>query len=206
MSKINASKFLFSFDYKERDLKFILNSVYKCYLKIMISNILVNNNENDIRDIFISDEYLDNYALKKELDIVEFKFDKEIQTETGRVDIRVLNMVKTMKGDFNPYYFIECKRIKGDKTYNDYYIDNGISRFIDEKYHTYQEANAMMGFVVKQIDVKTNSSYFSDLSYHNFIDDYEYTYVSSHLTKSNKKITLYHLMLDFSSKINGSKN
>jgi hypothetical protein len=198
MSKINASKFLSLFDYKERDLKFILNSVYKCYLRILTSNILVNNNENDIRDIFISDQYLDNYLLKKELDIVEFKFDKEIQTETGRVDIRVLNMIKTMTGDFKPYYFIECKRIKGDKTYNDYYINNGVNRFVEQKYHTYQEANAMIGFVVKQINIEENSKYFTDLSYHNFIDNFEYSYVSNHLTKSKKQIVLYHLMFDFS--------
>lgn len=201
MSKVDTSKFLFLFDYKERDLKFILNSVYKCYLKIVNSDIKLNNNENDIRDLLISDQYLDNYSLKKELDIVEFKFDKEIQTDTGRVDIRVLNMIKTMVGDFKPYYFIECKRIKGDKTHNDFYINNGINRFIEEKYYTYQEANAMIGFVVSQIDIMENSKYFSDLSHYKFINDFDYSFVSNHITKSNKEIVLYHLMLDFSKNI-----
>lgn len=201
MSKVNVSKFLFVIEYQEKDLKFILNSVYKCYLRIITSNIRVNNNENNIRDLFISDLYLDNHKLKQELDLVEFKFDKEIQTETGRVDIRVLNTIKMMKGDFKPYYFIECKRIKGDKTYNDFYINNGISRFIEEKYHTYQESNAMIGFVVNKINIRENTKYFTDFSNQSFIDGFEYSYVSNHITKSNKKIVLYHLMFDFSSKI-----
>ncbi|SNB12321.1 conserved hypothetical protein [Flavobacterium psychrophilum] len=206
MSKVDASKFKFEYEYQEKDLKFILNSVYKCYLRIITSNITVNNNENDIRDLFISDLYLDNHKLKQELDLVEFKFDKEIQTETGRVDIRVLNMIKTMKGDFKPYYFIECKRIKGDKTYNDFYINNGISRFIEEKYHTNQEANAMIGFVVKKIDIKENSNYFTGFTNQNFIDEFEYSYVSNHLTISNREITLYHLMLDFAGIIKPNPN
>ena len=206
MSIVDVSKFKFEDEYQKNDLKYILNSIYKCYLKIIKSNITVNNNENDIRDLFISDEYLSNHIIKQELNIVEFLFDKEIQTKTGRVDIRVLNMIKTMKGEFKPYYFIECKRIKGDKTYNDYYINNGINRFIEEKYHTYQESNAMIGFVMKPIDIKQNSNYFSDLSNEIFIDDFEYSYVSNHITKSNKKIILYHLMLDFTQMMRPNPN
>lgn len=166
MSKVDASKFKFEYEYQEKDLKFILNSVYKCYLKIIASNITVNNNENDIRDLFISDLYLDNHKLKQELDIVEFLFDKEIQTEKGRVDIRILNMINTMKGDFKPYYFIECKRLDGvinpdnKNTLNDKYTTDGISRFIEEKYQTHQEANAMIGFIVKEIDIEKNSKFF----------------------------------------------
>lgn len=204
MSKVDASKFKFEYEYQEKDLKFILNSVYKCYLRIIASNITVNNNENDIRDLFISDLYLDNHKLKQELDIVEFKFDKEIQTETGRVDIRVLNMIKTMKGDFKPYYFIECKRLDGlinqdnKNTLNHKYINDGINRFVEEKYHTYQEANAMIGFVVKEIDIKENSKFFKFLCPYKFVDNFDYSYISSHTTKSKKEFVLYHLMLNFS--------
>ncbi|AOZ98993.1 hypothetical protein [Flavobacterium commune] len=207
MSKVDASKFKFKYEYQEKDLKFILNSIYKCYLRIITSNITVNNNENDIRDLFISDLYLDNHKLKQELDIVEFKFDKEIQTETGRVDIRVLNMIKTMKGDFKPYYFIECKRLDGvinpenKNTLNDKYINDGINRFVEEKYHTYQEANAMIGFVVKEIDINENCKFFKLLNPHKFVDNFDYSYISTHITKSKKEFTLYHLMLDFSMKI-----
>lgn len=212
MSKVDASKFKFEYEYQEKDLKFILNSVYKCYLRIIASNIRVNNNENDIRDLFISDLYLDNHKLKQELDIVEFLFDKEIQTETGRVDIRVLNMINTMKGNFKPYYFIECKRLDGvinsenKNTLNDKYINDGISRFIEEKYHTYQEANAMIGFVVKEIDIEENCKFFKFLNSHNFIDDFDYSYISSHTTKSKKDFTLYHLMLNFSKIIKTTSN
>jgi hypothetical protein len=207
MSKVDASKFKFEYEYQEKDLKFILNSVYKCYLRIIASNITVKNNENDIRDLFISDMYLNNHNLKQELDIVEFLFDKEIQTETGRADIRVLNMINTMKGDFKPYYFIECKRLDGvinsenKNTLNDKYINDGISRFVEEKYQTHQEANAMIGFIVKEIDIEKNSKFFKLLNPHKFVDNFDYSYISTHITKSEKEFTLYHLMLDFSMKI-----
>lgn len=205
MSSFDSSKFTFVFEYQNKDLIFILNSIYKCYLKIIVEEISINNNENDIRDIFISEKYLDNYNLKQEFDIIEYKFDKEIQTKDGRVDIRVLDMIKTMKGEFNPFYYIECKRIKGDKTYNSFYINNGVNRYIEEKYLTHQEANAMIGFVVKSIDIDKNCRYFKILNPYKIIDGFDHSYVSTHITKSQKAIKLYHLMLDFSSKIHLEK-
>ncbi len=207
MNKLNASGFLHAYEYQERDLKFILTAIYKCYLKILSSETQINNNENDIRDIFISDKYLDNYTLLQELDIVEFHFDKEIQTKLGRIDIRVLNMITKMKGKSKPYYYIECKRLDGvlnpnnKSTLNNQYITKGINRFIEEKYPTYNEANAMLGFIVKPSNIKENTTFFSELSHCPFIEGFEYSYSSTHKTKSNKNILLYHLMLDFSSRI-----
>lgn len=201
MDRLGVSRFTFTFEYQQKDLKFILNAIYKCYLKIITSDILINNNENDIRDIFISDQYLDNHLLKQELKLIEFKFDKEIQTKDGRADIRVLNMIDEMKGNYKPYYYIECKRIKGDKTYNDYYTNYGINRFINGKYPTYLKENAMIGFVINNIDIKENSTKIPGLNKHDFINDFSYSYLSNHTTIENKEITLYHLMLDFSSKI-----
>lgn len=201
MDSLGVSKFHFTFEYQQKDLKFILNALYMCYSKIITSDIFVNNNENDIRDIFISDQYLDNHILKQELNLIEFKFDKEIQTRDGRADIRVLNMIDEMKGKYKPYYYIECKRIKGDKTYNEYYTKNGIDRFINGKYPTYLNENAMIGFIVKKIDIEDNSTKIAGLYKHNFINNFPYSYVSKHITKENEKITLYHLMLDFSKKI-----
>lgn len=193
--------------YREKDLKYILYCIHFCYLKILQSGIEINNDENYIRDLFISDEYLDNYLIKVELDITEFKFDKEIQTKTGRADIRVLNTIQMMKGISNPYYFIECKRIDDINPHykdslNNKYINNGINRFIKEKYPTYLEANAMLGFVVKNINIEENTKKISSLKHFKFIDNFEYSYISKHKTRSsNENITLYHLMLDFSSLI-----
>lgn len=199
---MNTSKFLFSIEYQNIDLEYILNCIYLCYLDIISSETSIVNKENDIRDVFISDKYLDNHLLKEKLGIIQYKFDKEIHTKDGRVDIRVLDMIKTMQGDYKPYYFIECKRINGDKTYNDKYINDGINRFIEEKYPTYLEANGMIGFIVKNIDIFENTKHFTDLKEYKFIDGCDYSYTSKHKNiLSNREITLYHLMFDFSSKI-----
>lgn len=207
MTKLNASKFLFVFEYQEKDLMFILEAIYKCYLRILASEGKIKNDENTIRDVFISDEYLENHLLKEELNIVEFQFDKEIQINDGRIDIRVFDMVKKMQGVNKPYYFIECKRLDGivnpnnNSTLNHKYISNGINRFIEEKYPTYNEANGMLGFVIASCDISENCSFFSELEEKLFIENFKYSYISTHNTISNKKITLYHLMLDLSSKI-----
>ncbi len=193
--------------YIEQDLKIILNALYSCYQKIISSEIFINNNENDIRDIFLSDLYLENHSIKQELNVVDFQFDKEIMVNDGRADIRVFSMPKKMNGLNKPYYYIECKRLDGiinpnnKSTLNDKYINEGIDRFIKEKYPTYLEANAMLGFIVNHFDIIENSKQFDFMTPHYFINNFEYSYISNHISISNKQITLYHLMLDFSSKI-----
>ncbi|WP_167450451.1 hypothetical protein [Sphingobacterium multivorum] len=192
--------------YQDRDLKYILFCIYSCYLEILNSSVLVKNDENSIRDLFICDDYLDNHQLKEKLGIGQYKFDKEIQIQDGRVDIRVLDMIKIMKGDYRPYYFIECKRLDGansqrKNSLNNKYLNDGLSRFITEKYPTYLEANGMIGFVVENIDIGDNSKHFPDFQYDNFIENFKFTYRSCHVTQTLKRIVLYHLMLDFSSKL-----
>lgn len=195
---------IFIKSYQMRDLKYIMSCIYTCYLRIIKSGVVVKNDENEIRDVFISDAYLDSHSLKEELGIGQYKFDKEIQTRDGRVDIRVLDMIRTMQGDYNPYYFIECKRLDGVNSHyknslNNKYINNGLSRFVDEKYPTYLEANGMLGFVVESIDIRENSKHFEGFEFCHFVDGCDFSYQSSHITKFQKNITLYHLMLDFSS-------
>lgn len=202
-----VSKFRFTFDYNQRDLKYLLNVIYSCYIKIINEVNSISAIENDIRDVFISDKYLNNYKIKNELGVIEFLFDKEIYTETGRADIRILNMVEQMSGIEKPYYFIECKVLDASKPSlaksNLYskYIDEGINRFIIEKYLTHHEANAMLGFFIKSANIKKQCEFFVDLKPFSIIDNYELSYISEHSTESNKKIKLYHLMLDFSSRI-----
>ncbi|MEA4981535.1 MAG: hypothetical protein VB066_02350 [Paludibacter sp.] len=204
---MNVQKFIFKETYQDRDLKYILYCIYWCYLKIIESESIVINKENDIRDLFISDEYLDNHSIKEDLGICQYMFDKEIQTLDGRVDIRVVDMIQKIKGIYKPYYYIECKRIDDvtpnySNSLNNKYINEGINRFVNEKYPTYLEANGMLGFVVKSIDIMENTKRITGLEPYIFIDNFSYTYKSNHSTTSNKTITLYHLMLDFSSKIN----
>ncbi len=204
---MDSSKFLFIQEYQQRDLKYILNSIYVCYQEI-ISNIrTISHLENEIRDVFISDEYLNNHTFKQKLKVSEFLFDKEIETLKGRADIRVLNMIEEMSGKHKPYYFIECKVLDNTKPSNaksnlySKYINNGINRFINEIYPTYNNENGMIGFYIEPTDIKKQCEFFTDLTPYEFIDNFEFSYVSTHTTVSKKHITLYHLMLDFSSKI-----
>lgn len=201
------SKFIFTFEYNKRDLQFLLKAIYKCYLEILVNENVISHKENDIRDLFISDKYLDDFRFKEVLNIIEFKFDKEISTLTGRADIRVLNMVEQMSGVANPYYYIECKildnSIPSDAKSNLYskYLNDGVQRYVKEKYLTHHEANGMLGFFINSADIKKNCEFFSDLKPFNFIENFDFSYKSEHKT-SQKKIILYHLMLDFSTKIN----
>jgi hypothetical protein len=202
------SKFNFNYEYEKRDLKYLLNSIYFCYTKIISEVSVISHKENDIRDLFISKDYLNNFSLKAELNIKEFLFDKEIETIRGRADIRILNMVENMLGIQNPYYFIECKvldnSIPSTAKSNLYskYIINGVNRYIEEVYPTHNEANGMIGFFIKPTIIKEKCKHFTDLEPYRFIDNFEFSYRSNHITKSNKNIILYHLMLDFSGKIN----
>ena len=205
---MDRSKFVFTYEYIQRDFKFLLNAMYFCYIKILFDKNSISHLENDIRDIFISEEYLDNHRIKEELGIVDFQFDKEIETMKGRADIRIFNMIEKMSGKEKPYYFIECKVLDDTKPStaesNLYskYINNGINRFIDEIYPTHNKENAMIGFYIKPVNIKKQCEFFFNLTPYNFIDSFDLSYVSNHTTINQKEITLYHLMLDFSSKTN----
>lgn len=207
-----VSKFLFTIEYNKRDLKYLLNSLYSCYKKIISEINFISHKENDIRDVFISENYLDNHKIKEELGVNEFQFDKEISTIKGRADIRIFNMIEKLSGHDKPYYYIECKvldasnpSIANSNLYSKY-INNGIKRYIDEIYPTHNEANGMLGFFIKSTDFIEQCKFFTDLKFHSFIDNFPLSYISEHTTSSNKKIILYHLMLDFSDKINPRLN
>lgn len=86
-------------------------------------------------------------------------------------------------------------------TLNKAYINEGINRFVEEKYPTNYKVNGMIGFIVKRFNMDDSISFFKDLTMYQFIPNFPYSYRSNHTVKSGKKITLYHLMLDFSSKI-----
>lgn len=207
-----VSKFLFTAEYNKRDLKYLLNSLYLCYKKIISEVSSISHKENDIRDIFISENYLESHKIREELGVKEFQFDKEISTLKGRADIRIFNMIEKLSGHEKPYYYIECKVLDNSKpsiaNSNLYskYINNGIKRYVDEVYPTHNDANGMLGFFIKPANITKQCEFFSDLKPYVFIENYDLSYISEYTDSNNKKIVLYHLMLDFSSKINPSFN
>ena len=95
----------------------ILIGIIKCYRMILKNkNSVPSNDENKIRDIFLSKEYLKNRKIKKRLNLLEYRFDREISEEhsNGRIDIRII-----AKNDFEideAYYTIECKRLFRQRT------------------------------------------------------------------------------------------
>lgn len=212
MSKLDASNFLYLDFYQDNVFEFILSQIYNCYNKMLNDYTSIENNENLIRN-GLHKNYLENNQIREELQLIPYLFDTEVElynenddSVKGRTDIKVYNAVERTKNT-NSYYIIECKRIDGTNELNKKYISNGINRFIEnEKYPSFKKVNGMIGFVVNPIDIEQNTKCFSNLKFHQFINNFEYSYVSNHKTTNSKDITLYHLMLDFSSKINPTSN
>ncbi|WP_264565864.1 hypothetical protein [Flavobacterium sp. N3904] len=208
MGKLDASNFKFLDFYKDEVFEFILNQIYNCYNKMLCDYTTIDNNENLIRNGLYKN-YLENNLIREELGLTPYLFDTEVElfnddndSVKGRTDIKVYNAIERTKNT-NAYYIIECKRIDGSNELNKKYIENGINRFVEnEKYPSFKKVNGMIGFVVNSIDIEKNTKCFSDLKFHQFINDYKYSYVSNHTTTKSNNLTLYHLMLDFSSKIN----
>lgn len=207
MSKLDASNFIYLEFYQDNIFEFILTQIYSCYNKMLNDYSSIENNENLIRN-GLHKNYLENNQIREELQLTPYLFDTEVElynedndSVKGRTDIKVYNAIERTKNT-NSYYIIECKRIDGTNELNKKYVSNGINRFIEnEKYPSFKKANGMIGFVVNPIDIDQNTKYFSDLKFHQFINDFKYSYVSNHKTTNSKDITLYHLMLDYSGKI-----
>ena len=211
--KINNPKYI-SY-YIDGNFEFILTQIYNCYKKMLRDFDFIENNENKIKNKLYRD-YLDRQEIIDELKLNDFRFRTEAgyvdenYNEIGYSDIEVIDLKSSLKNK-DSYYVIECKRIDGANSHyqsslNNKYVKEGIDRFIEEKYPTNMKVNGMLGFIVRSIDIHDNTQFFSDLKNYKFIQDFEYSYRSEHTSKSNKKLTLYHLMLDFSSKINPTSN
>lgn len=125
------------------------------------------NNENRIRSIML-EEYLDNDSIRRNHDMLDYSFTPETQENydgkgnyIGRADIRI--KLKTDFDKHSAYYIIECKRIDGTEDLNKKYIEEGVVRFITQKYSAYYGKNIMLGFVVKEINMSDNVKKIEDL-------------------------------------------
>jgi len=163
-------------------------------------------------------KYLKNNSIRKITDLSGFLFERESPEDNtnGRVDIKICTPKTFRKTE--AYYIIECKRLdnentKGDSGLNAEYIKEGIYRFITKKYSSYHRINAMIGFIVENMEIQKNKddinfllNKLSDydckttkyLSNENFIPNFEFHYSSEHKDIKNENIMLYHTMLDFS--------
>lgn len=219
MSNLNATNYNYSGIYYFSEFEDILSKITLCYKDMITSNYEFLNNENDIRDCLYSN-YLNNDDILKQIQLDKYLFDKETNEDfgNGRVDIRICS--QQIFENKKAYFIIECKRvdninINGTSGLNGEYVVNGMNRFIEtDKYSSYYKTNALMGFVVSQLDVDSNmiainnilkkllcGSCTQEIQKENFIPNFPYHYSSCHTREDGCDIKLYHLMYDVSSKI-----
>lgn len=196
----------------------IINYLIHCSNLMLSDAKELLNDENEITYCFV-ETYLDNDNIKTS-QLIKAKFDVEIQENynhitkkyKGRTDIRVIT--ENIFNNRNNYYIIECKRIDGDKPLNTKYINDGINRFVIEKYTSYNNKNIMFGFVVKDIDIKANTIKISNLQSNSelnknsiksgFIEKNSRNnifalYSSEYMTCTSKHLELRHLFYNFHS-------
>jgi len=213
---LNATVFESKSNFYFAEFEDILYKIILCYNFMTTDKVSLINDENSIRNIILSN-YLKVERFKVLFGLTNYLFDKEIEEDTGRIDIRIMPINPFLNDD--AYYIIECKRIDntnidGTTGLNAKYIENGICRFITEKYPSYYQTNGMIGFVVEPIDIHKNTQSINkllrqeflnactkqELTYKEIHPQFKHSYYSRH-TIFNKTIILYHLMLDFSGNI-----
>lgn len=221
MCNLDASGFQFAETIYEIKFQRVLFGFIKCYQLMLLTKVSVPNNENEIRDMFLSKEYLKGKSFKEKQELDSYLFDKETSEDSGGIaDIRVLP-INPLRDD-DAYYLIECKRLNdrntdGKSGLNGEYIKNGIMRFTSNKYSAYYGISGMIGFVVEKMDICNNTSKINTLLNSKFknantideltkksLNKFPYCYQSKHKDSQEKTIDIYHLMLDFSDNITPS--
>ncbi len=186
-----------------------------CYQLMKTDKVVLENDENKIRDSLLLN-YLKKDRVRIDIDLLQWHFEREVQENysIGRTDIKIISPNTFLKQD--AYYILECKRLNSTNTsgtsgLNAEYIKNGIGRFTSKYYSSYHRVNAMIGFVVDDIEIHKNTKSINlllknsfksikttkEITKDNFINDFEYHYHSIHTDKDNDELKIYHLMFDF---------
>lgn len=199
---MDASVFAYRESFRMTQLQGILHDICNVYLLICKTGKNVSNNENAIRDAVC--DYLQNDSYKNNYTIVVrcYHVDTEVREgDHGRTDIRFLK-VKDYEGQ-QVYYTIECKRLDGNSHLCKEYVDNGIRRFTIGKYPTFLGCNAMLGFLVRAIDLAETIN-----KVNSHLDVTEHLHIQSGTTSTMVRLEschsvpnmflLYHLWTDFS--------
>ncbi len=212
-NNLDATNFSGSIPFYDVNFEDILSKITICYNKMIENKEPLIKDENKIRDILVND-YLNNPTIKKELKLEYFINPEVPERNNKRPDIKF----QSPNTFYNPeqYYSIECKVLKnenltGAKGLNAKYVYNGIYRFTSNYYYSFYRVNAMIGFIVDELDIHKNTEKNINLllqsnkainttkkiTKSSFIEDFEYHYDSEHLDKDNQKLKIYHLMFDF---------
>ncbi len=221
---ISASKFAHSDSFYIKEFEDILRAIIVCYQCINSSKAKLPNDENKIRD-YILTKYLKEQEFKEKHKLTNYLFIAEQPINEGRVDISIFSRNQLVID--KAFYVIECKRLNnqnlcGTTGLNSEYVKNGICRFVSDYYPSHFGINGMIGFVVDNLDINDNITNLNLFLYKDLINDkkkvvnamaiqeiepiklcenFQYSYTSTHKTSSEREITLYHLMFDFSKNI-----
>ena len=216
---LNASAFIENcYHIYNQEFENILVAIINCYKFMITCKIVLPNDENEIRNKLVGDEYLSNNKIRNKLEITDYLFEPEVPEKSGRADIKIISRKATFS-DTDAYYIIECKRLDSINTsgisgLNAKYINEGIARFVSKKYSMYDGTAGMIGFVVEKMNIHKNVSAINTLliehfnqipteeilTYRTIVSDFKYSYSSKHKVNGVIKI-IYHLMFDFSDNI-----
>ena len=170
------------------------------------------NHEDKISNRLV-EQYLNNNPFQLRFILqMPVNYDDKSDTHKGRPDIAV--GLSDWLGHPKKFYYIEAKRIDGNRPLNKKYVTEGVFRFADSsspKYPSYRGKNIMLGYVVQAIDVVKNVGEIDKLqrellvgvSVGNmeviFHDKKGFSqYKCLYQTSSNFSIELTHLFYDFS--------
>ena len=124
------------------------------------------NHEDKIKNRLVF-EYLRSYVVREKTGYADIKlaFDAEVSqnydhmtdTTNARLDIKVTS--EDTLTFHEKYYTIECKRLDGRSHLNKEYVNQGVARFVsaNAKYSSGYGKNLMLGFTVRNIDMKKNA-------------------------------------------------
>lgn len=221
--KLNADRYIIAKDIYATQLMNILYAIFNSYERILATHATIEDDENKIRDLIVVN-YLRKTSVRKEFNLLDYDFDRETLEDHSdkRPDIRIKRRSPLNDNDSQAYYLIECKRLNnknltGKTGLNAEYVKNGIMRFINGNYSTFYSLNGMIGFIVSEMDINNNISYINQCINNKDIAttangeigslmpkeecSNQFIFKSYNKTEGKKPFQLFHLMLDFSSKI-----
>lgn len=190
-------------------------------------------NDEDLITARLYEDFLDDDNFREQCNLKDYTFELESAAtknyrQVGYKDlkVRVNNRLQGFESTKSAYV-IECKRLDGKqakkthtKTLNRKYLEDGVKRFVDELYtdKNIHKQSAMLGYIISQIDISQNVSHINDLinsmadlqtiqllKPFTILKSFQYAYSSKHKSVNANNIGIYHLMLDFSSKIEPTK-
>lgn len=216
---LDASNFSGSVSFYDNEFEEILSRICACYQLMKVHKVVLENDENKIRDILLLN-YLKNDEIRRKIDLIQWHFEREIQEDhsIGRTDIKVISPNTFEKQE--AYYILECKRLNSINTtglsgLNAMYIKNGIDRFTTKYYSCYYRVNGMIGFIVDDLNIDDNvknintlltMSFLSiitkkEITKDFFVNEFESHYSSIHSDKEHDDLKVYHLMFDLSKNV-----